>query len=300
MKKKQQLCICLLVLASQQTMATNHILWLGHGQNESDYFGDGVSVIKPNGQNIGYGYSLNDAWQFSLSYGESEGDGRWVVPGVDIRLFNLAETESKFYAASASWIQTDYSISIAYSKIENEERALTRAPTIVEAIDGKDKAFAINYDRFYASEAWTYGISLGLQYADSTNTTVQTIFTTPQTIAGSRFDETSWSTFIDLDIAYWFEHESFSWAPQLTVSRNWEVSSNGEPLIVLTRGDERRVFTQFNDRFVNSFRKTDSGFWEVSLQFDWLNDWSTSVAYGKSLSTDVDVTSFSFDVSVAF
>lgn len=301
MNKKRQFCVCLLTLASQQALANNHILWIGHGQNELDYFEDGSSTLKPDGQNIGYGYSLNDEWQFSLSYGESEGDGRWPTPNTDLNnLFNLAETESKFYAISASWIQTDYSVSVAYSETENNERALTRLPLILEIVSGEDKAFAINYDRFYADEAWTYGFSLGLQYADSDNRTVQTFFTDPVTIAGSQFDETSWSTFIDLDIAYWFEQESFSWAPQLTLSRNWEISSDGDPLIVLTRGDERRVFTQFNDRFENSFRTPDAGFWELSLQFDWLNDWSTSIAYGKTVSTEVDVTSLSFDVSVAF
>lgn len=301
MKKKQRFCICLIALGCQPVVASNHLLWLGHGQNELDYFADGMSSFKPDGQNVGYSYSVNDAWQMSLTYGESKGDGQWPVENNDLNnRFNLAETDSKFYAISASWLQTDYSISLAYSETENSERALTRLPNILEAIEGEDKALAINYDRFYANEAWTYGFSLGLQYADSHNITVQTFFSNPITIAGSQFDETSWSTFIDLDIAYWFEQTSFSWAPQLTVSRNWEISSDGEPLIVLTRGDERRVFTQFNDRFINSFRTPDSGFWELSLHFDWLNDWSTSIAYGKTISTEIDVTSWNLDLSVAF
>ncbi|TQV84918.1 autotransporter outer membrane beta-barrel domain-containing protein [Aliikangiella coralliicola] len=285
---------------ANEEVAYNSTLWIGYTLNRSDYFDDRNSEIKPDGLNLGISQLFADQWQIALSYGDFEGDGTWPTDRNGSDVLERAETKSQAVGLSASWLTEDFNLSLSYSEIENNERSLSRGPLVLELVEGKDKVFSFSYDDYFDGELFTFGWSLGIQHSDSLNRTRQTSLNEPVTVASAQFDQTSWSSFVDLDISHWFENDDFSWAPQLTLSWAWEISSSGDPLLVISRGDERRVFTQFNDRLMGTFRTPDSGFWELSFNFDWHNDWSSSLAYGKSISAEEDLESLSIDIGFSF
>ena len=279
------------------------LLWLGYAQNQSDYFGDGRSQLEPAGGSFGISYEISEQWQMSLSYAEFEGDGNWPVVGMGMdfsQVNNSARSESNLGALSFSWVQPDYSLSLAYSQAENSDRALLRFPLSVEGVEGEDKVLSLSWDNFAEHKEILLNWSLGVQYSDSENRSLQVFFTDPATTAATAFDQTSWSSFLELSASHWVEQQLFSWAPQLTLSWNWELDSSGDPVIVVNRGDQRHIFTQFNDRIDGGFRAPDSGFWELAFNFDFHNDWSAQIAYSKSLSVDSQIEGFSFDISVLF
>ena len=293
--------LALLLPTSLPVLANQNSLWLGYTQNQSDYFGDGQSAIEPAGYNLGYSRMIGDDWQFAIGYGESDGKGRWPLVDIDRRdLVNGADTESQSASLSVSWLGESYSISGSYSEIENTEKALTRVPTIAEITVAKDKVLSVSYDTFTDHEAWLFGWSIGLQYAESDSDNLQIYFVEPVTSVATRFNQTNLSLFTEFDISHEFDEASFTWYPTLRFGWNSGIDNSGEPLILLTRGDERRLFTQFNDRFINGYRTPDSGYWDLSLNFDWHNDWHTSIGYGRTLSASIETSSVTLDISLDF
>ena len=299
--KKSVFLVSLFLSVPTTCVANDNTLWLGYTQTSTDYFDDGNSTIKPGGFTLGYSRTFSDEWILSFSYGELDDGQRWSLQNPDLpNAFNQAEIDTKMAGVNLSRQFENYALSLSYGEVENRERALSRLPLIAEEIQGEDKFASLSIDDYFDFNDVFLGWAFGVQYSDNKNLTRQVFFTDPVTITGAQFDQETWSSYIDLDISRWYEYESFSWAPQFSLSWNWEISSSGDPLFVVTRGDERRVFNQFNDRLMGSFRVPDSGFWELSANFDFLNDWSSSIAYGQSISTDSDIDSISIDISLAF
>ena len=283
------------------TKANQNSLWLGYTQNESDYFGDGNSSIEPSGYNLGYSRILGDAWQISVGYGESDGKGRWPIVGFDaLDLVDGADTESKNISLGVSWVGDSFALSTVYSEAENTERALTRIPTIAEIIVANDKVLSFSLDDFTENQDWFFGWSLGLQYAENDFDNLQIFFVEPVTSVATRFDQTNWSFFAEADVGRDFVMDSFTISPLLRLGWDWGISTSGDPLVLLTRGDERRLFTQFNDRFISGYRIPDSGYWDLSVTFDWHNDWRTSVGYGRTISAPIATSSITLDLSLDF
>jgi len=298
---KPILCATLLLPLATPLLANNHNLWLSYTENKADYFGTGASSLKPTGSSIGYSLTFAEAWQVSLSYGESDGEGRWLIEGFDNPdFFDAAETKSESKSISLGWLGEDFGLDFTYGELESSERALTRIPIIAEGTDSEETIYSFSYNDFDGVDDWLFGWSFGLQYIDSESDNLQVVFIDPITSVATRFNQTSYSAFADFDISHSFEYDAFTVWPQLTVSWAAEISSDGEPLVLLTRGDQRVFVSQLNDRFINTFRTPDSGFWDLSLNFDWHNNWSTSIAFGKTISAPTDTQSITFDISVVF
>ncbi|MCP4413425.1 MAG: hypothetical protein GY808_12770 [Gammaproteobacteria bacterium] len=158
----------------------------------------------------------------------------------------------------------------------------------------------MSYDSFVDFKKWIFSWGLGTQYADSKNRTHQTYQRDPVVETDAQIDQTSWSVFLDLDIGSSHEFDHFSFLPTMSLSWNSELSTSGEPLLVVSRDGENRVFTQFDYNKNNIFRIPDSGLWLLAFTFDWQNNLSTSITYGQNFSAEIEVSSWSLDISMEF
>ncbi len=299
MNKKFIITILIWIAFHQAIQAGDNLLWIGYNQIQSDYFSDGNSTIKPDGINFGYIGDISEQWQISVNYGKYTGEGVWPIddyPGV----FDQAETESQSVGLGLTWSADDYSISISYAQQENTEDAITRMPRVVENVNAEDRIYSVSYDNFVDFEQWIFSWGLGTQYADSKNRTHQTYQRDPVVETDVHIDQTSWSVFLDLDIGTSYEFDNFSFLPTMSLSWNSELSTSGEPLRIVSRKGEIRVFTQFDYNKNNIFRIPDSGLWLMAFTFDWQNNLSTSITYGQNFSAEIDVSSWSLDVSIEF
>ena len=281
--------------------ASDALIWLGYHQTSSDFWGDGRSDFKPDGQSIGISYLFSDTVDIAYSYGKIEGNESWQIEGIDNpNILDEGRSESESHTLSATWLLEEFSLSFSYSDIQSEERALIRFPVVGEITITDDKVFSVSYGDFYSNDNTIFGWSLGIQYAYSENDNLQVFLIDPVTSVATQFNQTSYSFFTDFDIGYDIESDSVTFSPQLSVGWNFEISSDGEPLILLARGDERTFYNQFNDRVVNSFRTPDSGFWDLSANLDLHNGWNLALAYSQTISAPVDTSAISFDISLAF
>lgn len=288
-------------LVSSNCYANDALIWIGYNQTSSDFWGDNRTDFKPDGQSIGFSYLFNDTLDVGYSYGKIEGRQSWQIPGVDNpNILDEGESESESHSLSATWLFEEYSLSFSYSDIQSEERALIRFPIVGEITVTDDKVFSLSYDDFYSLEQTTFGWSLGIQYADTDNSNLQVFLSDPIASIATRLNQTSYSLFSDLDVSYDIEYDSMTLTPQFAVGWNFELSSDGDPLILFTRGDERTFFNQFNDRLVNNFRTPDAGFWDLSANLDLHNGWNIGLAYSQTISAPIDTSSVSFDISLAF
>ncbi|TQV75204.1 hypothetical protein FLL45_09705 [Aliikangiella marina] len=281
--------------------ADNALVWIGYNQTSSDFWGDGRSDFKPDGESIGVSYLFDDTIDVAYSFGKIKGQESWPIAGVNNpNVTDRGESESESHSLSLTWLLEDFSLGFTVSDIQSEERTLIRFPIVAEITVTDDQLVSLNYDDFYSDDKTTFGWSVGLQFADSKNDNLQVFFTDPATSIATRFNQKSYSLFSDFDISYDIESESITFTPQLSVGWNFELSSDGEPLILLTRGDRRTLLNRFNDRITNSFLIPDSGYWNLSTNLDLHNGWNIALAYGKTISAPIDTTSISFDISLAF
>ncbi|PCJ50302.1 MAG: hypothetical protein COA74_03530 [Gammaproteobacteria bacterium] len=293
--------LLLLNLFHHAIKAADNLLWMSYSQIQSDYYGDGNSSLKPDGFNFGYMGDLSEQWQISFNYGKFTSADSWSIEGVENRdLFNQARTESQSIGLGITWLIDDYSISFDYAQQEYTENAISRMPRLDEEISSDDQFYSVSLDSFVGFENWILGWGLGSQYSDSKNKTQQIYRTDPVIMSNSQFDQTRWNVFLDLVIGSSYAFDDFDLLPALSLSWNSELSGDGEPLLVVTRDGERRVFTQFDYRNNNTYRLPDSGLWLISFTFDWKNNWSTSLTYGQNFSADIEVSSWSVDLSVEF
>ncbi len=299
----KEIVFCLFVIfpLSTPTFAGESLFWLGYTQNSTDFFNNSSSQIKPAGVIFGLSTEISEDWAVTLSYGDINANtSDTVFENNQIRLENTGDTASTAAGISFNWLADDFSLTFSYSQIDNTENSTTRLPLVVEEIVGDDQVFSASYDRFITFENWNFGWSLGTQFIQSSITTQAVIGANPPTRIDADFDSESISLFMDFDVSFPIEKETYKITPKFTLSWTSELSNSGDELVTVTRGDERRTFNQLNDRFGTTFRAPDSGFWEVGLEFEWDNGWGATLAYGQSIASDLNIDSFSFDVSVAF
>ncbi len=285
----------------------NNSLTIGFGQTQTDYFGNGQSQIKPTSQMINYSRELNDAWIVEFSYEKIQADGRWLNrDGVAVDLFDRAESDSKTFGIALGWQAEDYGLTLSYADIKTNDKSLTFLPRIVETVDSDDKIISFSFNKsieFSSTQKdyqWGLDWFLGAQYAQFDVSIFDNINTEPPTNVNTFIEQSSWSSFVDVSVNYWIEDISFAWAPYLSLSWNWELSSTGEQLILISRGDLHQVIDEPSGRFSTSFRIPDSGTWEVGVDFLWINGWSINLRYGQTLETEFDLDSIAIDISVAF
>ncbi|MCW9017368.1 MAG: hypothetical protein OQJ89_10415 [Kangiellaceae bacterium] len=289
------------LLLASPVIADDNSLWLGYQSTQYEYFEDAPSELRPSSSSIGYSRIFADNWQIALSYSQSEKNDRWPVPNTDFpNLFNQARVEQDSYAVSVGWLNSDYIISVSIAELNNTEAALSRLPAEAESIESKERVFSTSFNSSTTFLALDMGWSIGVQYIDSDNDVLQASGSDPITFINGEFDQTQTSLFTDVDFSYWFENEVFSWAPQISLGWTWEISSEGEPLALVIRGDEQRILPRLNDRIADTLRTPDSGYWELSANFDWKNGWFTTLSYGQTISAPQRIDSFSLDLGIDF
>ncbi|MGX5201186.1 hypothetical protein [Aliikangiella sp. IMCC44632] len=286
---------------STLSCSNSNTIWLSHTKNSADFFGDGSQSINPEGYALGYSKSFNSDWQVSLSYAELDDKTQWLTLGEDLpTVVDHADSETKNTQLSLGWMPEDYMVSFAYSQIEATERALTRLPAIAEITQTKDNIVNINYDGFHLDNQWTFNWTLGVQYADSKSDNLQIFFVNPITSVGTRFNQTIWSAITSFSSSYEYAYYDILIAPGISISWNTELSSSGEPLVLITRGDQRHLFNQFSDRQIGTLRTPDSGLWDFSINIAWSEHISTRLSYGQSISAPVKSSGTSVELSVYF
>jgi len=293
--------ILLLCLLTPFCNSSENLLWVGYNQNKSDFFGDGLSNIKPSGTTIGWSTELSDNWVITLSYGDYEGDvSTTIFENNQVRLINQGNTSSNASSVSLNWLADDYALSFSYSQIDNEENSLTRLPLVVEQVFGDDQVLSFSYDSIVDLESWIFGWSVGTQISESSVSVHDVVGSDTPIIIDAQFDSENISAFIDLDFSFPIKKTNYILTPMFTLSWATDISSSGDELVTVIRGDQRQTFTQLNDRLSTTFRTPDSGFWEVAIEIEWDNGWGTTLAYGKSIAADTDTDSLLIDISVAF
>jgi len=322
--RKHSLVHCLLPLSSlflcqnvfaqgstQQTESSpqqkNNLLTIGYGKTRNDFFGDGTSTIKPDSKRISFARQFSEQWIVEISYQEENGNGRWLLVERDlVELFDSAKTKSKNAGISILWLADDFGLNLSYSSGDSSEESEVFLPHVVEKLNSDQQAFSLSYDRSFEFETsnsnnqWSLDWSAGLQYAKFDVTITEQILIDPVITANSQIKQTSSSFFSDLTLAYWIAETSFIWSPYATLSWSWELSSDGEQLTLISRGDREIILDEPGARFSNAIRRPDSGTIDLGLDFSWDNGFSTSIGYSRDIATDFDSEQLFVDISVAF
>jgi len=290
-----------LLLHTPMSFAGESLLWIGYNQNSSDFFGGGSSEINPDGTLIGLSTEISENWALTLSYGDYKGDvSTTIFENNQVSLVNQGNTSSNAASVSLNWFADDYGLSFSYSQIDNEENSLTRLPLVVEQVIGDDQVLSFSYDSIVDLQSWIFGWSIGTQFSQSSVTVHDVVGADNPIIIDAQFDSENISAFIDLDFSFPIKKSNYILTPMFTLSWATDISSSGDELVTVIRGDQRQTFTQLNDRLSTTFRTPDSGFWEAAIEIEWDNGWGTTLAYGKSIAADTDTDSLLLDISVAF
>jgi len=273
---------------------TNNLLWTGISNSSYDYLTDTESKLITKGINIGYSYLLSEQWSASLSYSNENAHGQWLENEiVNDEVFNSAETSSVATGLSVNWQAADYSLTFSYANVNNDDFSRMFLPRKTQTLKSKETISSLSYYRFIGSDNWMVGIGGGVQYTKN-NTNSLTLRTTDViTVTSLQFEQDSWSGYIDFDVSYFVEKENFSWTPQLLLSWSQALSGNTEGLPFRTRNGTNNLSSS---RHI----APDSGYWEVAVEFDWHNNWSTNIGYSETISSDFNVDSISLDMSFSF
>lgn len=285
----------------------NNLLTIGYGKTRNDFFGDGTSTIKPDSKRISFAHQFSEQWIVDISYQEEKGNGRWLLVERDlVELFDSAKTESKNTGISVFWLGDEFGLSMSYSSGDSSEESEVFLPHVVEKLNSDQQAFSLSYDRSFefetsnSSNQWSLDWSAGVQYAKFDLAITEQILIDPIITANSQIKQTSSSFFSDLTLAYWVAETSFIWSPYVALSWSWELSSNGEQLILISRGDREIILDKPGTRFSNAIRRPDSGTLDLGFDFSWDNGFSTSIGYSRDIATDFDSEQLFVDISVAF
>jgi len=285
----------------------NSLLTLGFGKTRNDFFGDGTSTIKPDSRRISLARQFSEQWIVEISYQEEKGNGRFLLVERDLGdLFDSAKTKSKNAGISILWLADDFGLGMSYSSGDSAEESEVFLPHVVEKLNSDQQAFSLSYDRSFefetmnSSNQWSVDWSAGLQYAKFDVAITEQFLVDPVITANSRIKQSSTSIFSDLTLAYWVAESSFIWSPYVTFSWSWELSSDGEQLTLISRGDREVILDEPGSRFSNAIRRPDSGTVDLGFDFLWDNGFSTNIGYSRDIATNFDSEQLFVDVSVAF
>ena len=285
----------------------NNLLTIGFAKTRNDFFGDGTSTIKPNSKRISFARQFSEQWIVEISYQEEKGNGRWLLVERDlVELFDSAKTKSKNAGISILWLGDDFGLGMSYSSGDSSEESEVFLPHVLEKLSSDQQAFSMSYDRSFEFETsnsnsqWSLDWSAGIQYAKFDVAITEQILIDPIITANSQIKQTSTSFFSDLTVAYWVAETSFIWSPYATLSWSWELSSNGEQLTLISRGDREVILDEPGARFSNTIRRPDSGTIDLGLDFLWDNGFSTNIGYSRDIATDFNSEQLFIDISVAF
>lgn len=295
------------VLSTQVQASENNLLSLGFGQTDTDYFGDGASPIQSDSRTISYSYQFSDVWQVALNYENIEGSGGWFNrDSILVDRFNQAESKSKTLGFSVLWQRDDIGLNLSYSDVSTDDLSVTFFPAILESVSSDDKitSFSFNqsilFDENNHGNILNFDWSFGVQYAQFDVAIHDIIVVDPSVNVDTLIDQSNLSTFIDFNVSYWIENSNFYWSPYFAISWNKEVSSNGDQLLLISRGEQRQLIDEPSSRFSSSFRTPDSGSWSVGISIFWQNGWSMDVGYGETLATEIELQNLMISLSVSF
>lgn len=295
------------VLSAQTQASENNLLSIGLGQSETDYFGDNASPITSNSQSVSFLHQFSDVWQLELNYEKIDGDGRWLnADSIAIDRFNQAETTSDTIGFSVLWQQDDIGLNFSYSEVSTDDRSNTFFPAILESVSSDDKiiSFSFNhsilFDESVGGNIWNFDWSLGTQYAEFDVAIHDIIVVEPLVNVDTLIEQSNLSGYVDLNISYWIEEPGFYWSPYFSLSWNKEFSSNGEQLILISRGEQRQLIDEPSSRFSSSFRTPDSGSWNMGVSVFWQSGWSIDIGYGETLATEIELQNLAVNLSVSF
>jgi len=273
---------------------TNNLFWAGVNNSSYDYLANKDSKLITNGKNFAYSYLFSEQWSASLSYSTENADGQWLENEIlNDEVFNSAETSSVATGLSVNWQALDYSVTFSYADIKNDDFSRTFLPRKTQTIRNKDKITSLSYYKFIGLDSWMLGIGGGIQYTKNDTNSLTQRTTEVITITSLQFEQNSWSGYIDFDISYFVEQESFSWTPQLLLSWSEALSGSTEGFPIRTRNGTNNLSS-------SHYIAPDSGYWELAVEFDWHNNWSTNISYSETISSDIAVDSISLDMSFSF
>ncbi len=293
----------IILLASSTVYANESSVWLSYSQTKFDFFSDGNSELKPDGMTIGFTHQITPEWEIALNYGESEDQGVFFPidsNNMNMDLANQAQNDSSSAGLSIAWLQDDYSLTLSYTETNNSQKSLTRFPTNFQATSSDDQIISLSFDKSMQWKNWILGWGLGSQFIRSQTDVTNRILAQQETTLRGQFDLETLSAFADLDISYWVIHENFSWAPQISLSWSWELSSKGDQTVAAIRNDERLFNNRLGDQLFDSFRTPDSGYWTAGFAFDWQNKWSATLSFGKSIAAEINDQTLAFDIRYFF
>ena len=265
-----------LVFVLEVSASENNYLSIGVGQTEFNYFADGQSPIQPNSESISYARHFSDTWLLELNHQRIKGDGQWLLrEGEILDIFNQAETNVSSTGLSVLWQGDSFGLSFSYDTVDTNDESITFVPRLLERISSDDDILSVSFEKTIEFESknnpnqWSLDWGIGTQYTDSNLEIIDTVGLQPLTDIISNIDQSTLSGFVDLDLSYWMKETSFSWSPYLAVSWNWEVSSSGEELVLISRSEQQRIVDSPSGIFTNSYRIPDSGSMDVGVSVLW-------------------------------
>ena len=307
----------LLVLVSFITMIAATIvsaesstsMAFGYVQNEFQLSEDDNSQIAPNGYTIGVSHQLSEQWQFSVGYGVFRDNTSWPVTiiitdetlgEIGVERSNRAETESRLIGVGASWISNDYVVSFSYASAKGDDRSLTWQPFALSSIHENAESIEFNIETDNDYDLWFTTWGVGIQQLTNKSSTIDSIGSTQPVVIRGNSENKNLSVIAEFDVSYLIELSNTLLVPSLNLSWNWAIDDSTQEAFVATRGDEIRHFSNLNDRLFSNTQEPGSGYIEWSFSAEWSSDFSTTLSYGKTLASQLDVESISIDLNYNF
>jgi len=300
----------LILLASSLSVSAEEylsLLSLGFSQTSSDYFADGQSTITPNNYSFGLVKQVSDDWIIGFDYSKQKGNGRWLnEDDLQVELFNEAEIESKNMAINAIWLADFFELSFGTSVGDSRDISRSVLPVIDELVDIEDRTFDIAIGKTWElgedgnGNFWEFDFDIGLQYAEVDISISDRVNTEPPLFIDNQIEQTNTSVIFDFSVSYQVEKNTFIWSPYLSASWNAELSSDGDQVVLVSRGDGFRTSDQLTERFATSFRIPDSGTWSIGTSISWDSGWGGDLSYSRSVSTNYDLDRISLSINLVF
>lgn len=304
---KSFIVMTLVLLATTSHAEQENSLTLNYGHSTSDYFGDDVSDLTSHSSSVIYSREISTSWRVSGSYYNSEAQDKWLTIERDnLNAFNRASVDSKGFGLSTSWDPSDYSFSVGYNQSNNNERSVTFLPRVLESLESRSQVINFSIDKTVSLgddlslNQWGFDWVLGLQQAKLEAEIKAVVGSDIPILVNSDIELKQLSSFIGLELSYWYQTEKFVLTPFLSLDWNFEINTSGQQTVLLLRGGDQRPVNLLDGRFSRDVNIPDSGQWEVGFGVLFDSGWSAELTYGQSLSTEYPIDSINFSISVFF